>query len=242
MLEVFRQQTGISIALFVSMAMSILVRIILGALYRKMIHETDNMSSTNNKALKQCKLKFSNCYEMGNGVSNVAVFVDKFISRLSIGHMSFGFIYHLSGQLMLLSVVFSGVGVSRGIMAGNTIGDILPFYIVSLLGLYVFFSVSALVNINEKKRILKINLVDYLENHLSQRMNVTKQDIQMLYGEDVFAAGRRNRSGKADKSNREELTSAKNKGPGQDQESEDKIPYSEGELEELLKDFLSLYA
>ena len=62
------------------------------------------------------------------------------------------------------------------------LGEILPFYIVSFLGLYLYFSLSALVDIKGKRRVLKTNLIDYLENHLSGRIPVTEQDYERLYG------------------------------------------------------------
>lgn len=144
------------------------------------------MASTKNRLLKQCKTKFASCYQLGNGVANIPVFVDKFLNRMALGHLSFETIYHLSGQLMLLSVVFSGVGVCKSIIGGRTVGDVLPFYIVSFFGLYLYFSISTVVDVRGKKRVLKINLVDYLENHLSPRIDVTRRDMEMLYGEAAF--------------------------------------------------------
>ena len=90
--------------------------------------------------------------------------------------------YHLSGQCMLFSVVFAGVGICKGILDGRMLGEILPFYIASFLGLYLYFSLSALVDIKGKQRVLKTNLIDYLENHLSGRIPVTEQDYERLYG------------------------------------------------------------
>lgn len=186
MISVFREQRVVSICMFACLGLSIFLKIFLGALYRHMIKEADNMAITSNKLLKQCKIKFANCYELNNGIHNIPVFVDKFINRLSLGHFSFDLIYHLSGQLMLLSVVSAGVGICRSIMAGRTLGAVLPFYIVSFLGLYVYFSVSTVADIKGKRRVLKINLVDYLENHLSSRMSVTRRDMEMLYGDAAF--------------------------------------------------------
>ena len=185
MFTIFLEEKVISALMAACLVLSIFLRIFLGLLYRNMIKETDNMASTNNKMLKQCKLKFANCYQLSNGVANIPIFVDKFLGRLTFGHMSFSLLYHLSGQAMLLSVVFSGVGISRCIVRGKTLGDILPFYIVSFVGLYLYFSVSTVVDIKGKRRMLKVNLVDYLENHLSPRIDVTKQDIEMLYGEEI---------------------------------------------------------
>ena len=49
---------------------------------------------------------------------------------------------------------------------------------------------STVVDIRGKKRVLKVNLVDYLENHLSPRIEITRQDMEMLYGEAAYEEGR----------------------------------------------------
>lgn len=185
MFRIFQEERLISVLMGLFLVLSLLTKLGLGLIYTRMIKETDNMASTDNKKLKQCKVKFSNCFQLNNGVSNIPVFVDKFINRLSFGKLSLDGMYHLSGQMMLLSMVCAGIGVCKSIVSGRTLGEILPFYIVSFLGLYLYFSVSAIVDIKGKKRVLKVNLIDYLENHLSARMDVTEKDLKMLYGEDL---------------------------------------------------------
>ncbi|MBQ9142902.1 MAG: hypothetical protein IJX63_14105 [Lachnospiraceae bacterium] len=184
MVPIFEQEKFAAIGMLVCFFLSLFIRLLLSLLYQRMIAETDNMATTKNKLLKQCKLKFTNCYQLNNGVSNVPIFVEKFLNRLSFGPFSFSILYHLSGQLMLLSIVFSGMGVCRSIIAGNMFGEILPFYICSLVELYLFLSLSTLLDIKGKRKALKVNLVDYLENHLSNRMQVTRVDMQMLYGKE----------------------------------------------------------
>ena len=152
MFQILWEEPIITVAILVFWGISLFVRILLGSLYRSMIKQSDNMATTNNRLLKQCKLKFANCYQLNSGVSNIPVFVDKFLNRLTLGPFSFETLYHLSGQSMLLSVIFSGVGVVRAILRGRTLGEILPFYIVSFLGLYLYFSVSSLVDLKGKKR------------------------------------------------------------------------------------------
>lgn len=183
MFRVFQEEKIVTTCMFTLLAVSIFLRILQGLLYQNMIKESDNMASTENKMLKQCKLKFANCYQMSNGVANIPVFVDKFLNRMKWGPFTFETLYHLSGQAMLLSVVSAGAGICRSIMAGRTLGDILPFYIVSFFGLYLYFSISTVVDVKKKKRVLKVNLVDYLENHLSPRIDITRQDMEMLYGD-----------------------------------------------------------
>ena len=176
MFTIFKEEKVITAGILVFLCLSVLVRLMLAWMYHTMIRETDNMATTGNRLLKQCKVKFANCYQLNGGVSNIPVFVDKFLNRLSFGHLSFDAWYHLSGQCMLFSVIFAGVGICKGILDGRMLGEILPFYIASFLGLYLYFSLSALVDIKGKRRVLKTNLIDYLENHLSGRIPVTEQD------------------------------------------------------------------
>lgn len=170
MFAVFEEEKWITILMFTFLSLSILSRIIIGIRYQNMIRQTENMSTTSHKALKQCKLKFANCYQLNGGVSNIPIFVDKFLNKLKLGPLLVQTVYHLSGQFMLLSVFCSGLGVCLCLVAGHTIGDILPFYIVSFLGLYLYYSVSAIADVKGRRRILKTNLVDYLENHMASRL------------------------------------------------------------------------
>lgn len=158
----------------------------IGVLYQKMIKETENMSATKNKLLKQCKLKFANCYQLNKGVANIPVFVDKFISKVSIMRISLRSMQHLSGQLMLLTVVVAGVGACREIIQGETVGKVLPYYIVSFLGLYIYFSISGLVDLQGKKERLKTNLVDYLENHMINKLKQSAFDWTEITGENTL--------------------------------------------------------
>ncbi len=234
MFAIFQEERIISVFMGLFLVLSVLTRLGLGMLYQRLIKETDNMAATENKMLKQCKLKFANCFQLNHGVANIPVFVDKFLNRLTIGHLSFDGIFHLSGQLMLLSVVCSGIGVCKSIIQGRMVGEILPFYIVSFLGLYVYFSVSTIVDVKGKRRVLKVNLVDYLENHLSARIDVTDQDIQMLYGEDWATKNRRQYEPQREKIGLAGVCGRQSRGV----EKTGFTKEQEKELEELLLEFL----
>lgn len=168
------------IAILVFLFLSIICQITLGVIYHKLIWETEHMSSTTNKSLQQLKLKFSGCRKINEKVANVPVFVDRFISRIKIGGLPLSLLKHLSGQLMLLAVLVAGIGACMGIVNNESFISIAPFYAISFLGLYCYFAVSSLVDIPGKIRILHINLVDYLENHLANRLEQAELDMQLI--------------------------------------------------------------
>ena len=161
--------------------LSILCRFITGIFLNSLIREAENMSTTQNRLLKQCKVKFRNCYKLNDGVPNIPVFVDKFMGKIQIGRISVDGLAHLSGQLMLLAVLSAGLGACAAIIDGKTVGEILPFYLMSFLGLYLYFSISGLVDLEGKKELLKISLTDFLENHMAPRLAILEES-EMLAG------------------------------------------------------------
>lgn len=155
--------------------LSILCRFITGIFMNSLIREAENMSITQNRFLKQCKIRFRNCYKLNDGVSNIPVFVDKTLRRIPMGRFSVEGISHLAGQLMLLSVAAAGLGACKAIIDKKTIGEILPYYLLSFLGLYLYFSVTGLVDLDGKKEMLKVGMTDYLENHMAPRLSVLEE-------------------------------------------------------------------
>lgn len=154
----------------VLMAIGVLYQVAIGVAYQKMIQATDTMMGTDNKLLKQCKERFIQCYKLNGGVSNIPIFVDKYINRIRFMGMSVNFIKHLSGQIMMAGVFVAGFGVCKGIIEGKRFVDLLPFYIVSLFGIYLFLSISSIVDMPGRRKVLKTNLTDYLENHIAERL------------------------------------------------------------------------
>lgn len=214
------------------LVLSIVCQIMIGVLYQNMILETDNMTATDNKLLKQCKMRFANCYKMNSGVSNIPVFVDKFINRIRIGRISLVTIQHLSGQLVLLSVFVSGLGIYNGITRGERILSLFPFYIISLLGLYLYFGVSSFVDLSEKKRLLKTNLIDYMENHMVNRLKMLPESEQRLEEAEAAYRSQERFSEKSNQHNRVQ-TKAEKKCHKSTISKE-----NEAELERLLGEFL----
>jgi hypothetical protein len=243
MFGILKEELLLTVLMIVFLILGILARVVLGLLYQHMIRETDNMSATGNQQLRQCKLKFSNCFQLNHGVANIPVFVDKFLNRLAIGRISFRTIYHLSGQLVLVSAGCAGVGACKSILLGRDISELIPCYFAGFFSVVIFFSISSVLDIDGKRNILKTNLVDYLENHLSARIDVTDRDIQMLYGSE-WIQRQRNNAAETLKKN-PERRSVQQRHPEKIRGEERDVKASSGftgeqekELEELLMEFL----
>lgn len=156
--------------------LAVLSQILIGILYQHMIDEAENMQITDNRILKQFKQKFVGCYTVNNGVTNVPVFVEKFLNRLQIGRFSLNMVRGLSGQFMFLSVLAAGIGICRALAGGASFFSLLPYYAVILIGLYLYFSVLSIVDIPGRRSMLKTNLIDFLENNMKVRLAAGIQD------------------------------------------------------------------
>ena len=159
---------------------AIIIQIRMSRYYALLIMETENMATTDIALLCQCKRKFTNSYRMHNGIMNVSVFVEKYLNKIRMGKFRISTWKHLSGQLILLSVLAAGMGACLGIIQGSTFGEIIPFYIVSMFGLYFYFAISGAMDITEKREILKTNLIDYLENHMGNKLEDLEESIKKL--------------------------------------------------------------
>ena len=185
MLQILFQHPEFMIPTLILLSLSIICQISMGVLCHKLIRETENMSSTSNKSLQQLKLKFSSCSKLHEGISNIPVFVDKYMNKIKVNGISLATLKHLSGQLVLLSVLISGIGACKGIVLGESVIYVIPYYIISFLGLYCYFAISSLVDISGKTKILRTNLIDYLENHLANRLEQTSLDLKLVEGTDA---------------------------------------------------------
>ena len=114
MFTIFKEEKVITTGILVFLGLSILVRLLLAGFYHTVIKETDNMATTNNRLLKQCKVKFGNCYQLNGGVSNIPVLVDKFLNRLAFGHLSFDAWYHCPASACCFPLCLPVSGSVRG--------------------------------------------------------------------------------------------------------------------------------
>ena len=200
MIEIFVRHPYLSLGIVVVILVSIILQMIIGNFLGRMVYEAEKMASTENKQLKQCKLKFINCYKMNEGMGNVSVFVDRFLEKLSVGKVKITILHRVSAQLMLFGVLLSGIAVAKGIVVGETISQILPFYVIAFLGLYIYYVSTSFAGLEEKKLSLKFSLVDYLENHmvgrlkqteeaLNQKLDEPKEEVSKVPKESFFSEG-----------------------------------------------------
>ncbi|MCD8067929.1 MAG: hypothetical protein LUE87_03400 [Lachnospiraceae bacterium] len=132
------------------------------------------MSAVSHKSLKAIHSKFVPGYQMIEGVTNIPVFVENCLEKdkiWGISHRSFG---KWSVQFLFLSVLCVGAEVFRILAVAGTFAQVLPYYGMCALELYLFFSLKNLCDVEGKQSVLQMRLVEYFENHLVPRLKLNE--------------------------------------------------------------------
>ena len=150
--------------------LGILLKFTLSMKYRMLIRASKRMGTSKNKLMRVLRLKFETCYKLKIGVNNVDTFVDKYVYR----HRFCGILLYtwetISGELIIISVLAGSIFSILGLFAELKINDILSTFIAGVLGALVLISYDHFINLNTKRKVLKVNIQDYLENFLKSRL------------------------------------------------------------------------
>lgn len=172
-----------SIGMFAFFAASMGVLIFLAMQYDCFIKDAENMSITRRKELKAIKTKFLNSYgrketedeeDWVQEKVNVEVFVDKAVSKMKICGRKPHTWRFLGGQFLLFSILFAGIGIYRGIVSNMSFKVISPLYVIGFLEVYIYFSVLGICDFQGKDRLLRLTIIEYIENHMVNRIQIAR--------------------------------------------------------------------
>ena len=184
MFQILLAEKSCAIGMFGFFLVSMGILLFLAVKYHHFIKDAENMSITKRRELKAIKTKFLNSYgrketeeERRFAIQeqiNVEVFVDKAINRLKFCGLKVHTWRVLSGQSLLVSIIFAGLGAFRGIVAEMTIREISAFYLIAFLELYLFFTIVSICDYEGKDKLLRLTIMEYIENHMVNRIQVAK--------------------------------------------------------------------
>lgn len=159
--SIFEEQWWLLGGIVISFVLSILCQILVTCHVIRIVKESEKLEEEKPKYLWEWIEEY---IKNENQIANVSVFADKKFYQLRIGKFTMRQIKHFSGQTLLLMIFLSGMGACLGIIEGNTLGEILPYYIISLVAIYIYFLLSGFINLEENKKIICRNVIDFLEN------------------------------------------------------------------------------
>jgi len=150
--------------------LGIVLRLILDIVYIYLVKQSDKLGTTKNKLLKHMKMKFETCYKLNIGVNNVDTFVDKSMTKYRFCGLLLSTWENLSGQVLYLNFLIIPISAVFGVIYDVDRENILYTGAVGILAGAVLIFVDKMINLPVKKQVIRLNLLDYLENFCKVRM------------------------------------------------------------------------
>lgn len=144
------------------------------------VRASASMKTTKKKIMINLKNQFETIYGMGYQVRNTAAYVDKYLIKLKCMGISFSTWekapFLAAGCVTLLAGAEAFYGYVTKTPT-SVLVEILFAYGVVLVCFFVFFHIFG---VKSKKKQMQIQLVDYLENYLANRLLREKDEIKVL--------------------------------------------------------------
>ena len=164
MKQFFEEQWPLLIGIMSALIVSIGCQIFITYYMLQMVKASEKMEEETQKIFKDWVEEY---FKDKRKITNISVYLNTKLQQLCIGKYKITHIKHLAGQALLFAIFLAGAGACKGIIDGKTVGQVLPFYIISLFGMYLYFSLSGIMDLEGKKKVIQMNLLDFLENSKS---------------------------------------------------------------------------
>lgn len=148
----------------------ILDKLFAAAVLSRMIKESENLGTAGSNLLKQIKLKYESCYRLNLQINNVPAFINKYIYNYKVLGISLRGLNSLGDICFLLCALLGMVSGLTMYIYTFTFEKTAFYAALSLILAFCGFIWSRLMNINEKSESLTVNIQDYLENSLENKL------------------------------------------------------------------------
>lgn len=145
-------------------------RVIARNLYKRLIKETDNMTLTKNRYLRDLKQKTENTYRLNQGIHNTQAYLEKQLFHYRFAGLSLHAWTNISGQLTLLCLLGGGLTAFAAYWYRCDNYYIVLYGAMGILTGLLTMLVDYGVNLSEKRQQLLVSLQDYMENSLFNRL------------------------------------------------------------------------
>ena len=174
-------EQGYAILLIAVVAVAgMMARSILLGYYRGILNACGNMSSTKNKAIRCLREQFVNRYQAEFGVHNVDIFVDKYLINCRLCGILLSTWENFCGQTLWCSLLFSALSAFLTMMYGLSSKLILSTIFAGLCGTTLLILFDGMGQLSTKKRRLRIQLRDYLENCFRVRLENEFENLKQV--------------------------------------------------------------
>lgn len=155
--------------------LSLLLQFMVAISLKSYVKASANMKTTRKKLMINLKNQFETIYGMNYQVRNIGAYVDKYLLKLRLLGISLSAWEKVPFLTAGIATLLAGAEAFYGYVTKADVTaqvEILFSYGMVLVCLFVFFHIFG---IKSKKQQMHIQLVDYLENYLTNRLIRTKE-------------------------------------------------------------------
>lgn len=184
----FLEHYGIAFIAGALCLLEILVKGMLYATYRRLARAAANMGQSEHRMMKVLRAKFDTCYQLKIGVPNVELFVEKYLRHYRVMGLYIQTWDSFCSLCMLLAMLVSLGGGIFTMLLGMDNRVVFAGLGSGVLGNGVILLFDCLYGIHNKRELLRIDMLDYLENIYKPRLENETFHSQMLteYQQEYF--------------------------------------------------------
>ncbi|MBB2181333.1 hypothetical protein H0486_00290 [Lachnospiraceae bacterium MD1] len=150
--------------------LGILIRFIVNLVYKHLVKQSNNPGETKNKMIKHMKLKFETCFKLKIGVNNVDTFVDKGILQYRFCGILLSTWDNFGGQVLFLTLLLVPISTVFGVIYKCGQENVLLSGAAGIVASAILIFVDKSINLSAKKKMIRLNLLDFLENFCKVRL------------------------------------------------------------------------
>ena len=164
--------------LFASLLIAVVVKFIIWRNYHRLLISTEDMDRPKRSWIGTLKKKFENYYTLNADVKNAGCIVDKYFEAHKILGINSVFLEQIPGFCGILCVLLGCAGAIRGILMNMDINFWGRSLILSTAFGMGIFMMDYLAKMDHMRRMIRMNLIYYLENVLPNRVdkNLSKKN------------------------------------------------------------------
>lgn len=148
----------------------LITKLLINAVYLRLVHASGNMSTSKNKLVRHMKLKFETFYKLKIGVNNVDIFVDKYVYKERFCGLLLSTWENIGGLMLVMCLLLAPISAILGVILKCGQTTVLYTFFTGVCASAILILVDNLFSLSAKKKLIKLNMKDYLENFLKARL------------------------------------------------------------------------
>lgn len=157
--------------------------------YSRLVRAAKDMGHSEHRLMKNLCNKFETCYKLKIGVPDVPVFVEKYLCHYTIMGVSMRSWEMFSHFLMLLSMILSFSGSVCAMAWDLNPNTVYGTLFAGVVGNGILLLFDCLFHISDKRNMLRIDMIDFLENIYKPRLENETFHVKMMeeYQKEYFS-------------------------------------------------------